>query len=237
MAWVLDVFVVLIVLFYMFICARRGFVRTMVEVVGFFLAFSLSFAVGGLAANAVYDHIVCPSIVEKTVESVGDQVQGNADLTTQQVWAALPKTVTVAAENFGITAQSVSGAVHDQIQAGGSVQQIVQRSVETVARPIIVPLIKTIIGTVLLFIFMFAVKLLAKTVGRVFRLPILRQVDSILGIVLGLIKGLLIAAILCIIISTVVGLTPNGFWCFTKENIEASAIFRLLARLSPFYIG
>ena len=81
---------------------------------------------------------------------------------------------------------------------------------------------------------MIFVKILARLLGRVARLPVLRQVDAVLGIVLGLVKGLLIAGILCIIISVAVNLTVNGFWCFTRENIEASVLFRFLAQLNPF---
>lgn len=233
MAWMLDVFVLAIVLLCIIFSVRRGFVRTAVEIVGLFLSFYLAFAAAGVLANAAFEHFIAPAMVEKTVQTVQQGTQGSAVLTAESIWAGLPQTVTKIAGNFGVTAQSVAGKVGSSFSAE-NLQPVVQQAVESAARPVVVPLVRAVAGTLLTLIFMIFVKLLARALGRVARLPVLRQVDTVLGIILGLVKGLLIAGILCIIISVAVSFTPNGFWCFTRPNIEASLLFRFLAQLNPF---
>ena len=54
---ILDLIIVAIVLLFVFISAKRGFARTIVEFVGYILAVYLAFAVGGIISTAVYDGI------------------------------------------------------------------------------------------------------------------------------------------------------------------------------------
>ena len=233
MAWMLDAFVVAIILLCIIFSVRRGFVRTAVEVVGLFLSFYLAFAAAGVIASAVFDHFIAPAMVQKTVSAVQQNTQSSAVLTAESIWNALPQTVTKVAGNFGVTAQSVAGKVGGSFSAA-NLQPVAEQAVQAAARPVVVPLLRAVAGGVLTLILMVFVKILARLLGRVARLPVLRQVDAVLGIILGLVKGLLIAGILCIIISVAVNLTVNGFWCFTRENIEASVLFRFLAQLNPF---
>ena len=45
MSYILDAIIILIVLFYVFISAKKGFVRTLIEVVGFVAAIVIAFTV------------------------------------------------------------------------------------------------------------------------------------------------------------------------------------------------
>lgn len=234
MSWILDILVIAVVALSIFFSARRGFVRTAIEVVGLLLSVYLSFTVAGTVADALFEKSIAPAIVQTTVDSIEEKTSGAALVTSQAVWESLPETVTKVAGNFGVTSQSIAENVTAGTSAA-SVETVVQQSVDTVARPVVVPLVRALVSIVLLLVCSVFVKLLARVLGRVARLPVLRQVNTGLGAVLGLVKGLLIAAVLCIIISAVVSFTANGFWIFTKQNIEDSSLFYALAKLSTVF--
>ena len=67
MWFILDFLVVAIVLLYVVISAKRGFMKTVIELVGFFVSVYLAFAVGGMIAEAAYDSAVEPAIVKSAV--------------------------------------------------------------------------------------------------------------------------------------------------------------------------
>ena len=58
MGIVLDLFVLAIVAFVAWRSAVRGFVRTVIELVGYFLAFYISIALSGPIATGIYDKFI-----------------------------------------------------------------------------------------------------------------------------------------------------------------------------------
>ena len=85
-ALILDLIIVLIIVFCAIISAKHGFVRTVVEVAGFLAAFVIAFTISSPLANATYDKIIEPKIVENVQDA---SVEGTQSV-TQKIWDALP---------------------------------------------------------------------------------------------------------------------------------------------------
>lgn len=233
---ILDLIVIAIVLIYVLISAKRGFVRTLIELVGFGLSIYLAFLIGGVVANGVYDAVIEPTIVDTIVEEVDGTASGSVNAAIDAVWANVPDSVVQTANHLGITPASVKNSIDAAtLDTSADVRQVALEVTDAVARPVIVPLIKTLVALLLFIVLLFVVKLLARIINRVFSLPLIGGLNRILGGILGFAKGVIVATVICILLSTAVAITANGFLFFTAENIEKTALFQILAGFSPLF--
>ncbi len=231
---ILDVIVVSIILIYALISAKRGFVRTAIELIGFGFAVYLSFTLSSMVAEGVYTSMVQPAIVDTVVDTVGDTAASSIDKAVDAAFEKMPKFVVKSADNLGVTSQKVKNDITSNTVNNNSIQNIAITISDSVVKPVVVPLIKAIVGFILFVILLFVVKLLARIVNKAFSIPLIGGINKTLGGVLGAAKGIIIAGVVCIVISTIVSFTKNGILIFTQENIEKTYIFKLFTGFSLF---
>lgn len=231
---ILDLIIVAIVGIFIIKSAKHGFVRTVVELVGYFLAIYIAFTAGGILADSVYDFAIEPSIVESVADKITLSADSCTDDVVDEVWHSLPDFIVHTAENFNVTSHTLKNTLDKSIITHSSSTQIAQSVSTTVVRPIAVPLIKTIFSIVLFIVLMFVVKILARIINKVFSLPIIGGLNKTLGGVIGLFKGLIFAFVFVTVILFIMSFFENGFLIFTNENIEKTLLFKFLADFSPF---
>lgn len=227
MSYILDAIVILIVLFYVFISAKKGFVRTLIEVVGFVAAIVIAFTVSTPIAEVGYDSFIYPSIAESVEETGKDNINDAADA----VWEKLPKFIT---ENsfFGVSKDNVTASAEDEFsnQSDNFAQSISDKMI----KPTVVKLLSVIVSFVLVIILLFVAKILAKYVNKLFTFSIIGDINKFLGGALGVVKGAAIAIIFCLVISIILSFTKGGFLIFTYDAINSSYLFKFLMGFSPF---
>lgn len=232
--WILlDLIIVAIVAIYVFISARRGFVKTAIEFVGFALSIYLAFTIGGGISNSIYEKTIEPAVVNTAVNAVGETAGDGVDDAVDSTWNSLPECVIKLADNFDITPDTLRETIKDAAIGTNQVAPIAKQASASILKPIVVPLIQTAVGVIIFVVLMFLVKLLAKVINRLFNIPIVGGLNKTLGAVLGFGKGILVAAVVVIVINTIVSFSVDGFLFFTAENIENSMIFKFLAGFSP----
>ena len=232
--WILlDLIIVAFVAIYVFISARRGFVKTAIEFVGFALSIYLAFTIGGGISNSIYEKTIEPAVVNTAVNAVGETAGDGVDDAVDSTWNSLPEYVTKLADNFDITPDTLRETIKDAAIGTNQVAPIAKQASASILKPIVVPLIQTAVGVIIFVVLMFLVKLLAKVINRLFNIPIVGGLNKTLGAVLGFGKGVLVAAVVVIVINTIVSFSVDGFLFFTAENIENSMIFKFLAGFSP----
>ena len=98
MSLILDLAVVAVILINVILSAKKGFVKTIVEVVGFIAALSLAFSLSTPIAEYTYDSFIGPAVENRLSESAGNI----ADASANNLFETLPPIITENAENFGI---------------------------------------------------------------------------------------------------------------------------------------
>lgn len=227
MSYILDAIVILIVLFYVFISAKKGFVRTLIEVVGFVAAIVIAFTVSTPIAEVSYDSFIYPSIAENVEVTGKDNINDAADA----VWDKLPKFIT---ENsfFGVSKDNVTASAEDEF--ANQSDSIAQSISDKMIKPTVVKLLSVIVSFVLVIILLFVAKILAKYVNKLFTFSIVGDINKFLGGALGVVKGAAIAIIFCLVISIILSFTKGGFLIFTYDAINSSYLFKFLMGFSPF---
>ena len=233
--WILlDLILLAIVLLFVITSAKKGFAKTFIEFVGFILAIYLSTFIGGAVATKVYDSTIEPKIIETVKETVGETTSSTVNDTVDLIWEDLPPMLTSSASFFGVDTSEVKESLNTQIAQKVDVELIAKSTAEKVVKPIFITIVKSVVSVILFAVLMFVVKIVAKIVNKIFKLPLVGTINSALGALLGLGKGAIIATVFCAVIGLVVALTENGFWIFTKENIDKTYIFSLLSNLKLF---
>lgn len=233
--WIaLDIIILAIIMFYVIISAKRGFARTIVEVVGYFLAIYLAFTFGGVLANVVYDSVAEPAIVESISEKISVSSSTNVDEAVKTVWDSLPKIVVNAAETFDVTDATLRTTLKENFANNETSTTLAKSVTNSVVKPILVPVIKAIIGFILFIILMFVVKILAKVINKIFNLPLIGGINRFLGAIIGFAKGAIISIIFVTVVLLIMSFFEDGFLIFTNENINQTFIFKFLAGFSPF---
>lgn len=230
MSYILDAILVLIILITVFISAKKGFVRTLVEVVGFVAAIFIAFTFSSPIASAVYGKMVEPVIV-KTVENVSTDTANTASDAVDAVWQKMPAFVTES--NFlGLSKENISQQV--EIETANGVTELADSVSNSFAKPVITKLLSVLISVILVVALIFVVKIAAKYINKLFSFSLIGTINKTLGGILGLVKGVALAVVFCMIITLIISFTKNGFLIFTYDAIQSSYIFKFLAGFSPF---
>lgn len=213
----LDIILVLIVLICIFLAVKKGFVRSLIEVVGYILAIVIAFSVSGMAADYIYDNI----IGEKVVETISAAVEENSEAALE----ALPDYITVLLDktNFNLEALLSNG--------NENAVNVAQQVSDNMLKPLVVGILKTIISVVIFLILMIVVKLLAKVMNSLFTGAVLGTANKILGVSLGLVKGLVFATVFCMIVYFITTISNTEFLIFTNDAINESFLTKNVIEL------
>ncbi len=222
---ILDLIVVAVVVICIFVSAHRGFVRTVIETVGFVAALFIAFTFSGPAANFTYDKIIEPPVIA----AISDGATSTADNTVETVWEALPDFLTGNAEHLGLSKDSISASITQNAAEDISVAASVTS--QSVVRPVVVKLLGLLYTAIISVVLLFVVKILARLLNKVFSFSVVGKLNRFLGGLLGLVKGLVFAVLFCMLATLIVSFTANGFLIFTADTIEATYIFKPLSQI------
>lgn len=180
--YALDGILLVVFLLFILVGVRRGFVRSAAHFLGAVLSACLASALGGAAAQWLFDTFFRGALVEKVQESIATLGAGDLAAAAQSFLASLPDFVLRVLESAGISAASITGQLQSQT---GQAAEVVADALA----PVFVGFLKVLAIIVLYLLFMMVVRALADLLSGVFHLPLLRQVDGLLGGLFGLLLG------------------------------------------------
>lgn len=228
---IIDVSIIAIVALMVLLQAKRGFVRTIVELVGCVLAAVIAFSAASYIANAVYENNIRESVVESVSQTV--EQSGKIDKTQiDDLWESLPQVVKIAAAGGGIDKDSIISGLDKAVKNGSG--RVGEFLADDLIKPIVTSAISFVTAMILLAILMVLVRFIARKIDKVARLPILGTANAILGGVLGFLKGCVLIFLLIILISMLMPMFNNKIWFFTPQTIDKTHLFKILYTLSPF---
>lgn len=220
MNYALDIVLLCVFLLFVAVGVRRGFIRSAAHFLGSVIAAFLASALGGAAAKWVFDVLFRDALVEKIGASIGSLGGNNAAAGIQEVLGSLPDFLVRALEAAGITSASLEGMLATKT---GEAAELIADSLS----PVLVGFLKVLAVIVLFLLFMMVVRFLADLLGRAFRLPILRQLNGLLGGVFGFLLALVAV---WVIVSAVQVFLPM-FTSEARQSVEEALNHSILAGL------
>lgn len=229
---ILDLIVAFIVVFFALLSAKKGFVRTLVEVVGFGAAIILAFNFSTVVSDFIYDKAIEPSVF-KTVNQITDSTETVIDDTVNTVLDKMPNFITES-NYFNISKTDAVDLVKQDTATQNGETVLANSISKNVVKPPVVKLLSLILSIVFIAVFIFVVKFLAKFINKIFSISVIGSLNKFLGAVIGIVKGVAVSLIFCLLISLILSFTKNGFLIFTNESINSSYLFKFLMQFINF---
>lgn len=221
MSIVIDLILIAIILLFALISAKRGFVKVLVETVGFVAAIIVAFTISTPLADTTYDKLIEPPVVKAAVNAVGESAEHEA-------WNALPEFL-MNNKLFGEKINSFTDKITQNISEG--TETAVKNASQEIVKPIAVKIFGLLYSVILVIVLTVLVKFLAKIINGMFSFSVVGTLNRTLGGVLGAVKGIIIAIIFCMVISLILTLTDKPFLIFNQNDIDNTYLFKFFTEI------
>lgn len=229
---VIDIILVAIFALMVFLAAKKGFIKSLLDFVAVIMAFVLAFALSTPVAQAVYDGFVEEIILDAVTAQI-DENDFDAVVAAEEVvevFEELPDAVINLAASIGIDFDKITDEIDfDEIEPTDSVKRLVRK----IGEPLAVRIMSGVFFILLAVIFIIILKAAVIVISKVAKLPVIGQADTLLGGVLGALKGILVIALICTILRAFFMSGDSEFSAMVNESI----IIKLFEDfVSPFSI-
>lgn len=215
-----DIIIVAIIVFFIILGVRHGIARTVLGIIGWFVTYAVATGVSGWLSQTIYN-----SFIEQTVvENVNSYMSSyGVDYLIDNSFSALPEWIRWLVSVFGGSSESVQRYVLQTDDfAANNAANVISDCLETMT----VSAMKIILMIVLFIVVYILVKKLIRLVLKVFKAPVLKQVNGFFGGVLGAVNGVLCVWILVNLFCVVALITANDF---TSNELIDGFLFRLFS--------
>lgn len=213
----IDLVICAIVLIFAIISFKKGFISTLIELIGFFFSTYLSITVGKILSTWVFSNFLRDSVIEKLTENIMSSSNSEAN----------------GLSEFFVSAANALGIEVPAFLEFPSQTEFVNSICDKVVEPILTLIIQVVLILVLIPLFSLVFKLLSKLFKNLNKLPILGKLNEILGFVLGVGKGAVVITIIVWIIGATIKLNGGEFLIFNDELISQTKIFEFIQNYNP----
>ena len=218
---ILDIFCLIIVVVFAIIGIKTGAAKVVFRLLSVVCSFVLSLFLSHFLAELVYNAFIKQTITDNISKVVNDTALGTAQQKASELLGSLPALLANSLEYFRISEAKVTDMFNTSAVSG----------IEGAVMTPIVGVVSFVIFVILFLIFVFVFKKLFGVIAKIFRLPFIRVVDSLLGLVLGILEGILAIYIFAFALKIIIPLTSGNAFIINEAYISESFVFSL------FYFG
>lgn len=180
---VADIIIIAVFALLFFIDFKRGIAITILNVAGVALTGFLAYHISNFLASWVYTAFVQQTLTTNLQQMIDTQGINSAIANS---FSALPNWV-MGMLGFFLSIFGLDSSVYtNDFQVSNSAATAVSTSVENLIQPVITGMFRLVIGVVISIIIFIIIKILVKKLARVFKIPVVKQINKLLGGVLGL---------------------------------------------------
>lgn len=211
----LDAIAVIIVLGCMNAAAKKGFLRTVIQMVAYLVILLASCILSRAAAPVVFDKVVQPILLEK-IEAPLETAPSNADL----ICVTYPGTLSMVDARFDSLLPKVKNS------------HFFDNLTSNAVRPIMISAISMIGFFIIFALLSVLVHILLTALGVIDHIPVVGTVNAVLGGAVGVFQGLLLVLVLCILLKGLLHLHPGGWPLLNDDVLERTFICRYFLNLN-----
>lgn len=228
MSIVLDVILIAVFAAYVIFAAKKGFVRSLLELVAAVVSLFLAFQLSPVFAQGVYDSFVEESIVE----TLSEQIDENFDTMsvaeqTNAVIDAMPEFAVSLASSAGVDIDSIKAQITGEKFDSSN---IAQSLVDNIAEPIVIGALTIVLFILLATLLLFGLKIVAMLISKLFENSVVGAMNTGLGAALGALKGAIVLVFVCTILRLVFSGGEGEFSLAVNESF----VVGLLDYVNPF---
>lgn len=215
---ILDIISLIIVLIFTVIGVKTGSAKAICRLLSVVCSFLLAVFLSHFLAELVYNAFIKQTIIENISKVINDSALTTASEKASQFFASFPTVFSNSLSYFGVTEAKVSSMFDTSAVS----------SIESVIMTPVVGLISIILFVILFVILLFVLKKVFGGISKIFRLPLIRVVDSVFGFVLGLVEGIFVVYLLALATKLIIPLTGGDLYILNEAYVADSMLFSLL---------
>lgn len=223
MNFILDVLLIVLLVAGVIMGIRRGFVRSVLRFLGAVLSACVAAIAGGAVAQWMFDVLFRDALVARLTEAVGSLEGVDA---ANQVLSTLPDFVVRSLEAAGINANTLAGAAGAQADQVG---ELMAAALE----PVFVSFLKILAVIAIFLLCMVFVRIIVNVVSKVFALPLLYQLNSVLGGVFGLLQMMVFLWIALAALQFFMPMLSADVQTQASQWLQHSTVVRWMMELNP----
>ena len=237
MGALLDIVSIVILVACVWSAARRGFIKTIIGLVGTLAAVVLASAFGPAAASVIRTRMVGP-FFERTVgdylmtymSGVGESAEAFAEQ-FNQLLAEMPKVLEAYLRRFSVSPEEV----RQSFESSATIESAREAAVSAISTPLS-QAVSSALGFLLVFVAaLLLIKLLTVLLDTAAKLPVLRSVNKGLGVALGALQGVVIVCFFAGVMTHLAPFLENYMTtAFDANTISSTLVFKYFYELSPF---
>ncbi len=230
MAYILDGAAILVVLLAVFIGYRRGFVRSLIQLVGLVAAVIVAAALSTGIASLIFDQFVSEGLTQTVASKIQTTDTAAAAQSVQQALEELPGPVYNALVQYVGTPEEIVSGIQGSLEGGA--ETVASTVVRLVIRPVAVALLRFLVFFILFILLMIVVGLVARLVNGFFKAPVLKQINGTLGAVIGLVQGILFLFVAVTVVQMAAA-SASADAVLSSDDVDNAILVGFIAEHNP----
>lgn len=226
MGIILDIILVLLLAIFLYDGFKRGAVKSFIDIVGYVVVLTLTSWLAGIVADAIFTTFVWPHVLNEINQALQSSAGSDPASQVTTLLNSLPSFVSNTLKFYGVTQEYLISAAQS---SSNNIAEDIMKSIS----PVFINLIKTVAFSTLLVVLTSIFKVFSRTLNRIFNLPILKQINKLLGLVCGALKCVIIIFITCYIIQIVIPMMSNTPEILSQSSIDSTIIFKNIYYNNP----
>lgn len=219
-----DFIILAIFILFIVIGVKKGAAKTLASLLMSFLAYTGATFVGKWLSVTIFQNILKPTIYNTVVSNVTDfstetmnNAVNNLDLNSYDVLG------------LGLDEGVRSWVSSEMSEPIKNVSNNAGETAETVLEPIVTGILSFFITIFLFFLFYILLrKFVMPLILKIFRFPVIKQINAVLGGVIGAIEALLLVCMIAYLLRLVVPQISTDFYLLQESTINSSYVFSKL---------
>ena len=181
-----DIIIISIILIFAIIGFNRGIAKTLLNFAGLILSAICAYYLSKTLAHFVYDTFLQQTIIANIEQMILDN---GTEYALANSFDAVPQWISTVISFivglFGITLNEFE----QNMVAVNNITSSVANSIEGAISSVIVTMLMVIFVIVLFIVFFVIAKKLIKYINKIFRIPVIKQINQVLGLFIGAVEG------------------------------------------------
>lgn len=230
MSVVLDGIVVFVLLMSVWMSYRRGLVKTIVSVVGYFLSFFVAEFLGQRLADFLFDNCLSKPINDRIVNTINNSLSaGGINRATYDLSHILPDWLAKGLLN-GQTLPETTVNMLNQNNIEGAAGSITVQ----VVKPVVVVILSLSLFFIIFLVLRFLLHYIFKITGVIRKMPVVGTINGLLGGVLGVAKAALYLIMIAVLVWIIIIFTSDSLPYLNTDTVNNTNLFLLFYKLNPF---
>lgn len=226
MAYIIDIVLIAIFSFIVVFAVKKGFAKIALNLVATVLSYIAAYVLGRPTAEFLYDKVIRTMIENSLERKIEKSPAGDVITQAKGLIESLPQGLMKLADKIGF---NTSAALESVDSANISAKGISAAITDSVLKPMVIVLLTVICSIVIFIVASIIFGIIARLINKVFKMPVVKNVNRFLGGVVGIVQGIILLFVVCSLFYFFGGVFGGKM----AEYIDNSLIIKFINGINP----